>query len=123
MTRSEFPAKVRKSVFARANGKCEKCAAALKTGEGEIDHILPCALGGEPTIANARLLCRVCHVEKTGDDVRRVRKADRQKAKQTGASRPKGKLKSRGFEPTEKPRKIDKSALPPRRLFEQKEAR
>lgn len=112
MSRAEFPAKVRKAAFARADGRCEKCSAVLKTGEGEVDHVLPDALGGEPVLANAQVLCRVCHVEKTADDVRRMRKADRQKAKQTGVSRPKGTMKSRGFVPTDKTRKIDKNALP-----------
>lgn len=113
MARSNFPAKVRKAAIDRANGKCEKCAAVLKTGEAEVDHILPDGLGGEPILANAQVLCRVCHKDKTGDDVRRMRKADRQKAKQTGAARPKGTMKSRGFDKTDKPRKIDKTALPP----------
>ena len=123
MSRAEFPAKVRKAAFARADGKCEKCAAVLKTGEGEVDHILPDALGGEPVLANAQVLCRVCHVEKTADDVRRMRKADRQKAKQTGATRPKATMKSRGFAKTEKPRRIEKGALPPRPMYQTKETR
>ena len=76
----EFTHKVKAQIVARANGKCEKYSAILKTGEGEIDYILPCALGGEATVANGRLLCRVCHVKKTADDIRRVRKSDRQRA-------------------------------------------
>ena len=123
MSRAEFPAKVRKAAFARADGRCEKCAAVLKTGEGEVDHILPDGLGGEPVLANAQVLCRVCHAEKTADDVRRMRKADRQKAKQTGATRPKGTLKSRGFDKAEKPRRIEKCALPPRPMYQTKETR
>lgn len=93
--RMEFTHKVKAQIIARANGKCEKCSATLKTGEGEVDHILPCALGGEATVANGRLLCRVCHVEKTADDIRRVRKSDRQRDKSTGAVRPKSALAGR----------------------------
>ncbi len=93
--RMEFTRKVKAQIIARANGKCEKCSAMLKTGEGEVDHILPCALGGEATVANGRLLCRVCHVGKTADDIRRVRKFDRQRDKVTGALRPKSALSGR----------------------------
>lgn len=93
--RMEFTRKVKAQIIARANGKCEKCTAILKTGEGEVDHILPCALGGEATVANGRLLCRVCHIEKTADDIRRVRKSDRQRDKANGAVRPKSALAGR----------------------------
>lgn len=95
MARMEFTRKDKAKIIARANGKCEKCSAMLKTGEGEVDHILPCALGGEATVANGRLLCRVCHVEKTADDIRRVRKSDRQRDKASGALRAKSALASR----------------------------
>jgi hypothetical protein len=47
MSRREFSRKVRKQAIERANGKCENkaCGAVLKSGEAEIDHILPCELG------------------------------------------------------------------------------
>lgn len=102
MSRAEFPRKVRAAVFLRSDGRCDQCAAKLKTGEGEIDHVLPCALGGEATLDNARLLCRICHREKTDEDIDHIRKADRQRDKHIGAF-PKAKgnrrLQSRGFEP------------------------
>lgn len=103
--RLEFSRKTRAAVIARAAGKCELCSAALKTGEGEVDHILPCALGGEPTIANGRLLCRVCHKQKSASDVRQVRKSDRQRDRQTGAIRPAGKLRGAPFPKSDKPKK------------------
>ncbi|HWD14187.1 MAG TPA: HNH endonuclease signature motif containing protein [Pseudochrobactrum sp.] len=93
--RIEFTRKIKAQIITRANGKCEKCSAILKAGEGEVDHILPCALGGEATVANGRLLCRVCHVEKTADDIRRVRKSDRQRDKASGALRTKSALAGR----------------------------
>lgn len=89
--RLEFPRKVRAAAIQRANGHCEKCSAVLKPGEAEVDHILPDALGGKPELSNAHVLCRVCHAEKTTDDVRRMRKADRQRDKATGAKRAKGR--------------------------------
>lgn len=93
--RIEFTRNIKAQIITRANGKCEKCSAILKAGEGEVDHILPCALGGEATDANGRLLCRVCHVEKTADDIRRVRKSDRQRDKASGALRAKSALAGR----------------------------
>ncbi|AWC25403.1 HNH endonuclease [Aminobacter sp. MSH1] len=97
MARMEFPRKIRRIIIERAAGCCEQCKAKLKTGEGEIDHILPDALGGEPTVANGRLICRVCHAEKTAADIQRIRKADRQRDRANGAIRPAATIKSQGF--------------------------
>ena len=83
--RREFSRKIRAIVFLRAGGCCERCGARLKSGEGEIDHVIPCALGGDATADNAVLLCRPCHKPKTADDIRRIRKADRQRDRHTGA--------------------------------------
>lgn len=92
MSRREFSRKIRKAAFDRAAGKCEKCKAALKLREGEVDHILPDALGGEAVLANSQVLCRICHAEKSADDLRRTRKADRQRDKATGALRSQQKI-------------------------------
>lgn len=87
--RREFPRKVKAAAHARAAGKCERCSAVLKPREGEVDHILEDALGGEPVLANAQVLCRPCHAEKTADRIAKIRKADRQRDKASGAIRPK----------------------------------
>ena len=110
--RMEFSRKIKAQIIARANGKCEKCSAMLKTGEGEVDHILPCALGGEATVANGRLLCRVCHVEKTAGDIKAIRKSDRQRDKASGAVRPKSALAGQ-----RRPKPALTKTLPPRALF------
>lgn len=92
--RLEFSRAVRRQVEARAGGCCEnkRCGAVLKKGEGEYDHILPAALGGEATVANCMLICRQCHKDKTAADVKRIRKADRQRDKDRGTYiRSKGK--------------------------------
>lgn len=86
--RREFSRAVRREVRERSKECCEGCGARLKLGEGEYDHILPNELGGEPTAENCRLLCVPCHRTKTADDVRRIRKADRQRDKHTGAIKP-----------------------------------
>lgn len=118
MARREFSRKVRRQAIERANGHCENksCGAALKPGEAEVDHVLPCELGGEPTLANAQTLCRVCHRAKTAQDVRRIRKSDRQRDKHTGAIRSKQAMKSRGFDRKER---VAKPALPPRRIYQE----
>lgn len=92
-----FTRKQKAELHLKCMGKCDACGAKLKTGEGEADHILPVILGGESTLENGQILCRVCHVEKTGDDVRRTRKADRQRDYQSGASDKPSRLQSRGF--------------------------
>ncbi len=114
--RKEFSRKVRKQALDRAAGHCEskKCGAVLKPREGEVDHILPCELGGEPVLANAQVLCKPCHKAKTADDVRRMRKADRARDKDSGAIKPKQTIKSRRPEPVQKTSKV---SLPPRQLF------
>lgn len=119
MSRLEFSRKTKAAIILRAAGKCEACSAVLKTGEGEVDHILPCQLGGEPTIANGRLICRPCHVEKTANDIRAIRKSDRQRDKATGAIKPAGDIKSRGFAQSDKAAKrVQRPSLPPRQLFQ-----
>jgi 5-methylcytosine-specific restriction protein A len=84
--RREFSRAVRREVLARANGKCEgpECGAFLKIHEGEYDHILPNELGGEPTVENCRLLCRVCHRIKTKADLGCIRKGARMRDKHDG---------------------------------------
>lgn len=121
MARREFARKVKAAAIARAAGHCEKCKAVLKPGEGEVDHILPDILGGEPVLANAQVLCRVCHTAKTGDDIRRTRKADRARDKASGAIRPTGKLKGRGFDKSPKPARQTKTSLPPVRLYAERQ--
>jgi 5-methylcytosine-specific restriction endonuclease McrA len=116
MARKEFPRKVKAAAIARAAGKCEKCNAVLKPREGEVDHILEDALGGEPVLANAQVLCSPCHKEKTADRIGKIRKADRARDKATGAIRPTGKL-SRPKEP----RALGKPPLPPKAMYITKE--
>ena len=112
MKRTEFSRKIRSQASKRAGGKCERCSANLKSGEGEYDHLIPLALGGESTLINCQQLCRVCHVEKTADDIRRVRKSDRQRDKATGAVRPKSALAGR-----KQPKPALTKTLPPRAMF------
>ena len=119
MSRKEFPRKVKAAAIARAKGHCEKCKAVLKTGEADIDHILPCELGGEPVLANAQVICKSCHKAKTANDVRGMRKGERNRDKKSGAIRPKGNIQGTQFD--RKPVK-EKLAIPPRRSFYQEKS-
>jgi 5-methylcytosine-specific restriction protein A len=120
MSREEFTRKVKDAAHARADEQCENkaCGAPLTVGKFHYDHILPCALGGKPTLANCAVLCEACHKEKTArEDVPRIRKADRQRARHIGATIPKGRIANRGFPQREKTVRIPKVSLPPRALF------
>jgi 5-methylcytosine-specific restriction endonuclease McrA len=120
LPRKEFSKAVKVAVIKRAtkdnNVYCEGCSVLAK--KWEIDHITPDGLLGEPTLENAKLLCQICHSEKTKVDVKNIAQAKRREAKHLGV-RKKPTLKSRGFTKYEKPIKIDKSQfnLPRRNMF------
>lgn len=84
--RKEFPAKVKVAAFERAGGHCESCTAKLFPGNTEYDHAIPCALGGDNTLDNCRVVCRACHRTKTsGEDIPRIAKGKRVRARHLGA--------------------------------------
>ena len=120
--RLEFPAKIKDAAFARAEGRCEACQLPLVPGKIEYDHILPDALGGKPELVNCQCSCSACHRVKTGDDVGRIRKADRQRKAHVGArTAPVAKINSPGFAKSERTAAVEKrgsrQSLPPRPLF------
>jgi 5-methylcytosine-specific restriction protein A len=83
--RREFSAKVRLAAYERANGHCEVCTAKLFVGRFAYDHIIPDALGGEPTLENCHVVCTACHGEKTTkSDVPTIAKSKRVRAKHAG---------------------------------------
>ncbi len=57
--RKPIPMKVKKTVYERAKGKCEKCGISLKMNEGDFHHIR------DPTVIprpqSVRFLCPLCH--------------------------------------------------------------
>lgn len=85
--RREFPQSVRKLAFARCcrNGtkpgipQCENCGQELRSGNIEYEHLDADGLGGEPTLENCGVWCRVpCSKKKTGEkDIPIMAKADR----------------------------------------------
>lgn len=121
MPRKEFPKSVKVAAIKRAmrNGIlcCEQCGSMIK-GSPEIDHVIADGLGGENTLQNAAVLCAECHRNKTSkNDVPKIAKAKRLEARSLGV-RKRTTLRSRGFEKVDKPKRMDKTTLPPRRMFE-----
>jgi 5-methylcytosine-specific restriction protein A len=121
---SEFSKKVRSLAFARCSGNCEGCGAVLKVREGEYDHVIPLALGGESTLENCQVLCRPCHRDpgaKTAEDVKRIARAKRTAAKHFGFEPEKQKIPSRPAAPKQR---ADKLPMPgPKSLFKPAEER
>lgn len=98
--RREFTRKQRAQIVLRATGPdgvlvCEGCGLRLGGKAFEVDHIIPEALvvdKSKPlTIEDGQLLGKDCchRGGKTQEDVRRIRKADRQRDKHTRAMKPK----------------------------------
>jgi len=111
MARREFPRAVRIAVIKRATRDgvlfCEECGALAK--KPEIDHRNPDGLTGKPTLDNAVLLCRPCHVEKTKQDVAAIAEAKRREALHLGAKpAPAKPIQSAGFRPAPPQRKASK---------------
>ncbi len=95
--RRNFPKPVQKLASRRAEGKCEGCHLRLKRGEGHFDHIIPDALGGEPTIENCQLLCAPCHKIKTAtQDIPIIAKTKRIQDRDNGIRKP-SQIRNAGF--------------------------
>lgn len=57
--RRTLPASVRRHIWARDRGQCQKCESKFAV---QIDHIRPFAKGGVNSPDNLRLLCRSCNL-------------------------------------------------------------
>ena len=89
MPRQEFPKRVKVDAFERSGGRCEKCTARLVPGKFRYDHVIPDALGGEPTLENCQVICLACDAPKTnGEDIPAIAKANRVRNKHIGAHTP-----------------------------------
>lgn len=99
MSRQEFPRETRKAALRRSKGLCEasgpryglaegfRCDAPLSKGV-QFDHDLPDQMEGANDLDNCRAICVPCHKRKTANDIRQIRKADRQRDKHSGAFKP-----------------------------------
>jgi 5-methylcytosine-specific restriction endonuclease McrA len=101
MNRREFNKATMRDAFLRCNGICEgeNCGAKLAHGDFHYDHIIPDALGGEPTLDNCQVLCRACHKEKTGkQDIPRIAKTKRIRDREKGIRKPRTMTRWRRFD-------------------------
>lgn len=94
MTRARLSTRERQRCFDDANGICHLCEMPIAPGEGfEVSHPIPLAAGGDDTPDNRRPAHVKCHARQTATiDAPRIAKTKRQRAKHTGAYRPKSSL-------------------------------
>jgi 5-methylcytosine-specific restriction protein A len=122
MPRREFTKAIKVAVVKRTTRDgvtyCEKCKAIAK--RWQIDHVIADALGGEPVLSNAELICEPCYSVKNPQDTRLAAKVKRQEAKALGVKKaptlktapmPKAELQRRASRPLAKP------SLPPRAMY------
>lgn len=90
--RREFSNHVRLAAWRRCKERCEWCTCRI-VGVAEYHHLLADGLGGEPTLDNCQVLCKVCHRKFTDCDVKMMAKADRA-AKRAAGIRPKSRFQN-----------------------------
>ena len=120
MARRSFSKKDRARIFAANDGICHLCSGGIEVGQAwEVEHVIAWELTRDDSDENLRPAHVKCHKTKThGQDRPVINQAKRREAKHTGASRPVGKLKGRGFDKAPKPARQTKTRLDPRPLFE-----
>ena len=115
---TKVPPRVRQRVYDRHNGVCHICKLPIKIGETwHADHITALIEGGENRESNLGPAHDHCNLAKSNDEKARKSKVAKTRQKHTGAIRPQGKIKSRGFG-YQGEKRAPKPSLPPRPLFE-----
>jgi CRISPR/Cas system Type II protein with McrA/HNH and RuvC-like nuclease domain len=54
-------------VYTFFNNQCAYCGKEIEAGNGDIDHLIPAALGGANGLANRVLSCKKCNAEDKRD--------------------------------------------------------
>lgn len=112
------PATVRQRILERENSTCHICGGKIDRPGWHADHVPPLKDGGENRESKIKPAHDVCHRKLTAQQAIGRAPIERKKLAHTGAARPKGNLKSRGFPPVEKQAKAStKTSLEPRRLY------
>lgn len=82
--KTRFTYQMIKQIAKKAKYQCEMCGVVFKQIPiykqrhlMSFDHIVPIKLGGEHTIKNGQLLCRVCNKKKTRADLIKILKTSR----------------------------------------------
>ena len=112
------PPSVVARIFDTHKGICHITQIAIKIGDDwDVDHIKRLADGGENRESNMAPALRWAHIEKTSEETRRGRKADKVRRRHIGA-KPEAKSQIPSRAKDEKPKR-DKLDMPPRRsLYE-----
>ena len=90
MTRRRRTPAQREAICSAHGWLCGLCGAPIKPPHDKwaLDHIIPLAGGGEDTDDNLHPVHVRCHAEKTLDDVKRIAKGKRVRAKHIGTASP-----------------------------------
>ncbi len=99
---SKIPGIVRDRVKARNGGLCYLSGIEIAGKPWQVEHVKPLSMGGEHRETNMRPVLAEPHREKTDEETRLRKKADRIRRKRDGTwDRPQGnsRLQSRGFPP------------------------
>ena len=110
----------RLKLFEDHKGICALCGLKIRPGEKFIDeHLRALGLGGGNDLENRAPVHVACAAAKTQqEDIPRIAKAKRAKMAALGIRRDMPKIQSRGFVKYEKPGRVEKPKLPPRKIFE-----
>lgn len=86
--RIEFSAKTKLQAFEEAKGHCVRCTAKLYPGKIRYNHRLPCAIGGDNSLANCEVLCLACDsVQTYGHDLPMIAKTKRVRRRHAGIAK------------------------------------
>ena len=91
MTRTEFPKAVKRQAWKRCKSLCEECGCKLFPGRYIYDHNVPDHLGGPATLENCVVRCKNCDRTKTAKDQGQIAKMKRQRDRDIGIKRRKGR--------------------------------
>jgi len=105
-----IPRSVRIRVFEKHDGKCALTGKKLFAGEFDIDHIKRLKDGGEHRESNLQPVWREKHKEKTAQETKLGKKAEKIKDKHFSPKQPKTKIASRPFQSRLKPDKSTRQA-------------
>lgn len=64
--RRKFSDYEKKTVYAKADGKCALCGKPVKFKKMTVDHKIPLSQGGTNAMENLQLSCRSCNLMKSG---------------------------------------------------------
>ncbi len=114
---SKPPPRVLLRIFQREGGVCHISGRKIAPGEmWQAEHKIALVNGGENRESNLFPALVGPHKEKTKRDLAEKSRVAARAKSHLGATRPKGQIKSRGFEKTER-KHADRAPLPPRSIY------